>query len=178
MSRRHRKQAIQRAAMPMTQPTSGNVVTIPMSVWQSMMAHLSPQKQTAETFSPGAPLIPIPGITPKAGPRQFAYLPGYNLAGNDRTLLREYIPAFDQLRLLAQTYSAIGIAERIWCDLIPRMELQVTLRSDLKATGASDKQFQKEISGYQAFFEKPDGCDDIHEWLRKAIVEQTQIDAL
>jgi hypothetical protein len=178
MSKRHRNKPIQRASMPMTTATSGNVVTIPSSVWQAMLNSMAPQKGQAQTFSPGAPLEPIPGITPAAGPRQFAFMPGANLVGNDRTQLRDYIPAFEQLRLLAQTYSGIGMAERIWCDLIPRMELQVTIRPELKAQGADDKQFPKEISAYRTFFEKPDGYDDIHTWLRKAIVEQTQIDAL
>lgn len=177
-AKRHKQPTIQRASIPMSMPTSGNVVTIPASVWQAMLNHMAPQKDQSQTFSPGAPLEPIPGITPKAGPRQFAFMPGINLSGNDRTLLREYIPAFDQLRMLAQTYSAIGMAERVLCDLIPRMQVGVTLRPDLKAQGGNDKNFKKEISQYRAFFERPDGQDSIHEWLRKAIVDQTQVDAL
>jgi hypothetical protein len=169
---------LERAAMPVSAATSGPVVSIPLSVWNQMFQSMAPQKSQAETFSPGAPLQPIPGITPAAGPRQWSYPVGFNLAGNDRTLQRDYIPAFQQLRLLAQTYSAVGTAERIWCDLIPRMDMQVTLTDELKAAGKDDKDYTRERLGYLNFFEKPDGQDDYHEWLRKAIVDQTQIDAL
>lgn len=156
----------------------GGSVTIPAAMFMKILGNQAPQKDPAQTFAPGAPLEPIKGVTPAAGPRQWAYPIGINLNNVDRTLGIAGIPTFEQLRTLAMSYSGIGLAERTWCDLIPRMELQVTLRKHLKAQGMDDKDFQPEITKYKKRFEKPDGQDDYHEWLRKAIADQTQVDGL
>lgn len=156
----------------------GGSVTIPASLLMQIMGNQAPQKEQAQTFTPGAPLEPIIGVTPKQGPRQWAYPIGINLAGVDRTLGNQNIPSFEQLRTLAMSYSGINLAERVWSDLIPRMTLNVTLHDHLKKQGLSDKNFQPEITKYKKVFEKPDGQMNYHQWLRKAIVDQTQVDGL
>lgn len=179
MSKRYRRNnqaTVQRAMPTMGQP--GNAVTIPSSVFAAMLQHMAPQKNQASSFSPGTPLAPQKTVMPDAGPRTFSYPIGYNVSGIDRSLGVPDLPSFEQLRTLSRMYSGITLCQRVWFDLIPRMTVKVQLRPDLKSQGMSEKDYQKEISLYRNFFEKPDKVNSIHDWLRLAVKDQLQLDAL
>jgi hypothetical protein len=65
------------------------------------------QRPTTTLFPPGAPLVPIPGLTPPDGsPRQWAYPVGYNIGQRPRATEQT---SFEQLRNLAAIYDGIQI---------------------------------------------------------------------
>ena len=84
-------------------------------------------------FAPGAPITPTPGLTaPDGGPRQWAYPVGYNIAQRPRAT---ETTSFEQLRNLAALYDGIQICERVYFDLLGRLELRVLPRAELLAEG-------------------------------------------
>ncbi len=177
MSRRNRrKQAmIERANIP----TGGNVIS-PAQI-QAIIAQMGrPGKVSndANMFSPGTPMDTQAGADPKGLPRLFQYPLGYNTFTVDRTLGNQDVPAFQQIRNLAMLCDGIALCEKVWLDLIPKLTIKIQLRPDLEEGGANLKDYQKEVTAYSKFFERPDGINDFHSWLRIAVVEQTQIDAL
>jgi hypothetical protein len=65
------------------------------------------QRPTTTLFPPGAPLVPIPGLTPPDGSsRQWAYPVGYNIGQRPRATEQT---SFEQLRNLAALYDGIQI---------------------------------------------------------------------
>jgi Phage portal protein len=171
-----RKQAmIERAGIP----TGGNIIS-PAAI-QAIIAQMTrPGKPSdgTDAFSPGTSMEPQASVNPKGLPQLFQYPLAMNTLYPDRTLGNPEIPAFQQLRNLAQLCDGIALCEKVWLDLIPKLTIKIQLRPDLEEGGANLKDFQKEVSAYTKFFEKPDGINDFHSWLRIAIIEQTQIDAL
>lgn len=149
---------------------------------QALMAQMKAMQKSNSgvIYSPGLPLQPQPGVNPEGVPRQYSFPLAYNTSVVDRTRGTPGmdIPSFDQLRLLAEMYSGITISERVWLDLIPNLELKIGLTKAMKKQGYDDKDFQDEITTYEEWFEYPDGVHDTHSWLRMAIRDQTQIDAL
>lgn len=129
-------------------------------------------------FSPGVPLMPQPGVNKAGLPVQYQFPISYNTFPIDRSQGKPDIPSFQQLRTVAKLYSGITLCERAWFDMVPRMKLKISLHPDYVAQGYEEKDFQKEISFFRKWFEKPDGRRDIHTWLRMALREQTQIDEL
>jgi 2'-5' RNA ligase len=140
-------------------------------------------------FSPGQPLPPQPGVDPGGIPVRYPFPQAINTYPPDRSNGNPDIPSFQQLRMLAKMYSGITLCERTWFDLVPRMRAKITLKPEYVAQGYEEKDFQKEISYFKRWFEKPDGKHtaddgsaiggkDTHTWLRKALREQTQIDEL
>lgn len=184
MSRKSSKRAratLNRAAFPLQpQQQGGNLLTISPALLQQIINNMAPQKTQSNDFAPGSPLMPYKGITPKSGPRQYSFPVGYNLDFNDRTQGNQDIPTFTQLRTLARTYSGITVCERVWFDLVPRLTLDIGLNKKLSEAGAkpTDAKYAPRIAKWQQFFKKPDRVHDIHTWLRIALKEQTQIDAL
>lgn len=158
----------------------GNTITLPASVFTTMLQNLAPQKNQAQDFAPGSPLRPYQGVVPLGGPRQWSYIVGSNLNPNDRTLGNQDIPSFAQLRTFAQLYEGVGLCERVILDMIPKLTPKVVLRKDLAEQGMKETDYQSEISRWQKFVEMPSPAQqlDIHSWLRMAYTEQTQIDAL
>lgn len=188
MSRRSKKK-FQRAASPL-QGWPGNGMPggatkyIPAGQLQSLYAQtfygnkLNVPSQDATMFSPGVPLYPQPGVNKAGLPVQYQFPIAFNTFPVDRTSGNPDLPSFQQLRMLAKSYSGIALCERAWLDMVPRMELKIDLRPDLVAQGAEPKDYQKEMSYFLNWFQKPDGRRDIHTWLRMALREQTQIDEL
>lgn len=186
MSRNAKRKRFERAANPFGvgmrggSGVPGNVYVLPESVIKQVIANFAPQKQKSEMYSPGAPITPIPEITPKAGPRIFSYNTGYNISGVDRTLGRTNydIPSFQQLRMLAKLYAGIGLCERVILDMIPLLELDIVPVQGLLGDNETADKYQKDITTYKQWFEKPDRVHDTHSWLRMAWREQTQVDEL
>src|SRR5579864_2095910 len=89
--------------------------------------------QQAVAFPPGEPLAPVPGIAgPDGAPRQWAYPVGYNIAQRPRATEQT---SFEQLRNLAALYDGVQLCERVYFDLLGRLELRVVPRADLLAEG-------------------------------------------
>lgn len=177
MSRRSKRKqkTIERATMP----AGGNIIS--PAVIQAMLAQQGRPSKVASNeayFSPGKPLETQQGANPKGLPRLWQYPIAANTFAPDRTMGNQDIPAFQQLRNLATLCDGVALCEKVWLDLIPKLTIKIQLRKDLEEAGAKLSSYQKEISAYSKFFEKPDGVNDFHSWLRMAVVEQTQIDAL
>lgn len=177
MSRRTRRKqkTLERASVP----SGGNVIS-PAAI-QSMLAQMGKPGKIADDgayFSPGKPLDTQTGANPKGLPRLWQYPLASNTFPIDRTLGNQDVPAFQQLRNLAQLCDGVALCEKVWLDLIPKLTIKIQLRPELEVAGANLKDYQKEVAAYSKFFEKPDGVNDFHSWLRMAIIEQTQIDAL
>lgn len=184
MNKRARKKQLTRAA-PTLYPPGGGLIYVPPGQLQSTYGSVFyggsmkniPVGQTA-LYSPGVPLPAQPDVDPGGKPTQFRFPVSYNSFPVDRSLGRPDIPSFEQLRRLAKMYSGITLNERYWLDLVPRMSLDIRLKKAYVDQGAETKDYQKEITYFKNFWEKPDGRQDIHTWLRKALREQTQIDEL
>ncbi len=178
MSKRNKRNRATLERVQQQYPQGGTV--IPNALIQQFMAQIqqqSKQQQGQNSFSPGKPLDPQ-NVNPGGLPIAFRYPIAYNTSGLDRTLGNPDIPPFQQLRNLADLYEGIQLCEKVWLDLIPRLQLKITLRPELVSDTETDDTYQKEIAAYQTFFEKPDGVNDLHSWLRIAITEQLQLDAL
>lgn len=148
------------------------------SLLQYILNNRAPQRPKTHDLSPGAPIQPYKGAIPLMGPRQYPYQIGSNTTGVDRSEGDSNIPDFSQLRSLAYLYSGIGMCERVILDMVPRLVPQIKLKPHMVAKGYKEADFQKEISQYLTFFEKPDRKHDMHSWLKIAYQESTQIDAL
>jgi hypothetical protein len=171
---KRKQKAIQRAQQSILK--GGN--EIPTHVLQAALAKLQKGNSGTALFSPGKPLETQPGVNPSGLPRQWSFPIAYNVSGVDRTLNQQDIPPFAQLRNLADLYEGIALCEKVWLDLIPNLQLKIQLRPELVAQGEEESKYQKIITAYTTFFEKPDGMNDLHSWLRMAVIEQLQIDAL
>jgi hypothetical protein len=176
-----RAAAVQRASMPQQQ--GGSMMVIPQSMLQAILMQQSPQKNTqGESMLPGAPLVPYKGIMPKDGVRVWNYPIGWNIGYLSRSTQpdQQTIPTFQQLRNFARTYDGFQLCLRVWLDLIMKLKLQIKPRPDLIQDGddEDDPKWQKLAKPYYEFFEKPDKQLDLHQWLRKAITDQLEIDAL
>jgi 2'-5' RNA ligase len=177
MSKKQR--AIQRRATAQAMPSGG--VLIPQHIIAQAMAQMKTNNKTpgnTDLFSPGEPMTPQKGANPNNWPRQFSFPLSANTTSPDRSLQRPDIPSFQQLRNLAELYEGIGLCERVWLDLIPGLQLKIQVKPELQAQGVEIDKYLPRIKAITQLFQKPDGSRNIHSWLRMAIIEQTQIDAL
>jgi len=161
-----------------TPPAGANVVPYDPKLMAQMQQNFGPQKEQASAFSPGAPLLPTPGITLPSGPRGWTFPIGYNIGLLPRATEST---SFDTLRNLASLYDGIQLCEQVWFDYINKLELDIVPRKEvLAAAGGDEAIFQKDIARYKAIFEYPDpGNDlDLHSWLTMAVREQLELDAL
>jgi 2'-5' RNA ligase len=177
MSKKQR--AIQRRATAQAMPSGG--VLIPQHIIAQAIAQMKTNNKTqgnTDLFSPGEPMTPQKGANPNDWPRQFSFPLAYNTSSPDRTLQKPDLPSFAQLRKLAELYEGIMLCEKVWLDMIPKLQLKIQLKPELAAQGVDEKKYQKAIAAIMQFFEMPDKVNDLHSWLRIAITDQTQIDAL
>lgn len=182
-NKRIKNKHIKRAAP--TYPPGSGLMYVPAGQQQGILGQTfygsslknMPVAQT-NTFTPGIPLAPQSVVTPQGKPYQYRFPIAYNTFAVDRSLGDSEKPSFETLRRLAKMYSGITLCERYWSDMVPRMTLDIRLKKVFADAGAETKQYQKAINFFRDFWEKPDGKDDIHTWLRKALREQTQIDEL
>lgn len=186
MSRRVRKKktALNRAT-PMSLPGSGGLIYVPPGALQSTQGQVfygSSAKNIATgqsaLFSPGIPLQPQKNVNPGGYPVQWRFPVAVNTFTPDRALNDPERPSFQQLRSLAKLYEGVTLCERTWLDLVPRMQLKISLKPEYVAAGADDKDYQEEISYFYKWFESPDKMHDQHSWIRLCLREQTQIDEL
>lgn len=127
----------------------------------------------AAQFGPGTPIEATP-ITPDQTPRQFEYWSGVNTSLTPR---REYpklsLTPFEQLRQLARFYDIASICIETRINWMCSANWSIT---------AKDKRRQAELqplcSQVERFFRKPDGIQPFPTWLRAALVDQLEIDAL
>ncbi len=127
-------------------------------------------------FAPGQPLASV--LAGRDGmPRQFAYRPGYNFSlrprGTETT-------AFEQLRNLAALYDGIQLCERAYFDVLGRLELHVTPRSELLGDGedANAPRWREPATRIEAFLESPDRTQDLRSWLVAFVRDLLEIDAV
>jgi hypothetical protein len=183
MNKRNRKKrvALNRAT---TYPIGNGLMYVPGGQKQGISGQVFYGSQAsiptgqAALFSPGIPLYPQPNVNPLGQPIQYSFPVAWNTFPTDRTSGNPDIPSFQQLRSLAKLYSGIGLCERTWFDLVPRMKLKIDLKPEYVNAGADSKDYQTEISYFMAWFESPDKMHDLHSWIRMALREQTQVDEL
>src|SRR5574337_287504 len=90
------------------------------------------KEQAVTNFAPGTPPPPTALNGSQRAPRQWAYPVGFNLSQRPRAT---ETTTFEQLRNLAALYDGIQICERVYFDLIGRLELRVLPRAELLAEG-------------------------------------------
>ena len=156
---------------------SGGVNFKPVSdaTVNAMYQHLGPQSNQGYMYTPGAPIKPVPGITPPGGPRQFEYPVGYNIAQLPRGT-ETY--SFADLRNLAAMYYGIQLCQQVWFDYIAKLELVIEPRPDLLKENKDISEYADDIAFYQNFFSYPDREHDLHSWLQMAVRDQLEIDAV
>lgn len=137
-------------------------------------------KGSTALFPSGDPLPPQPNVNPQGLPIQFKFPISYNTFPVDRSLQQPDIPSFEQLRRLAKLDWGIGLCERKLLRMVLALKLKIKLTDAAVAGGAEEQDYQDEIKQFTAFFSKPDPQHDvnIHEWIQRSIIEQTQIDEL
>ncbi|HEX6540800.1 MAG TPA: phage portal protein [Ktedonobacterales bacterium] len=137
-------------------------------------------QRTMASFAPGTPPLPArldgtPGRPPQ--PRQWAYPVGFNLTQRPRA---SETTTFEQLRNLAALYDGIQICERVYFDLIGRLELRVLPRAELLAEGedAAAPRWREPARRIEALLESPDRTQDLRSWLVAFVRDLLEIDAV
>jgi len=131
-----------------------------------------------EVFGPGEPLWPVEGLSAPGGlPRQWAFPPSYNVAQRPRLIEQT---GFEQLRNLAALYDGIQLCERVYFDLIGRLEPRVVPRPEALAEGedGTGRQWQFDRRRVEAFLESPDRTQDLRSWLVALVRDLLEIDAV
>jgi len=129
------------------------------------------------SFAPGTPppATALDGIGRQ--PRQWAYPVGFNLTQRPRAT---ETTTFEQLRNLAALYDGIQICERVYFDLIGRLELRVLPRAELLADGedAASLRWREPARRIEALLESPDRIQDLRSWLVAFVRDLLEIDAV
>jgi hypothetical protein len=127
---------------------------------------------------PGEPLLPNLGVVPPdGGPRQWAYQVGYNIAQRPRATEQT---SFEALRNLAALYDGIQLCERVYFDIVSRLELSVDPRAELLADGedARAPRWRAAAAPIEALLEAPDRVQDLRSWLVAFVRDLLEIDAV
>ncbi len=131
-----------------------------------------------EIFSPGAPIRPTPGLGgPGGGPRQWAFPVGYNIAQYPRATEQA---SFEQLRSLAALYDGAQLCERVYFDVLGRLELRALPRAELLAEDErpTSPSWREATRRVEAFLESPDRAQDLRAWLVAFVRDLLEIDAV
>ena len=134
--------------------------------------------QASESFSPGEPIRPISGLSgPGGAPRQWSFPVGYNIAQYPRATEQT---SFAQLRSLAALYDGAQLCERVYFDMLGRLELHVTPRADVLAEGGqrTSPQLRETARRIEGFLESPDRSQDLRAWLVAFVRDLLEIDAV
>ena len=129
-------------------------------------------------FPPGEPLLPTAGLSSAdGGPRQWSFPVGYNIARLPRASEQT---SFEALRNLAALYDGIQLCERVYFDLLGRLELRVVPRADLLADGEDPRvpRWRNPAAAIEGFFETPDRVQDLRSWLVAFVRDLLEIDAV
>lgn len=167
-------------ALPPATPSGRNPRPINQdALLTQMQAQQAPAKQGTPMFAPGAPLTPATGLVNPFGPRQYQFPVGYNISVQPRSTEST---SFDTLRNLAALYDGIQLCEQVWLDTVAKLNLVVRPRPEITAEqgSASDSKYADKIRKYTDFFAYPDPGNgyDLKSWLRAAVRDQLQIDAV
>ncbi len=120
-------------------------------------------------FTPGQPPPPGPGIVAVDGtPRQFTFPAGYNIAQRPRAT---ELTSFELLRQFAALYVGVQLCERVYLDILGRLELRVVARAGGRADAATVRRIEDWLA-------RPDGERDLRAWLGAATRDLLEIDAL
>ncbi len=121
-------------------------------------------------FTPGQPLRPAPGMLPTDGaPRQFPFPAGYNIAQRPRG--GEATP-FEILRQFATLYDGIQICERVYLDILGRLDARIV------PDRMGDRLAAASVERIQGFLASPDGTHDLRGWMAAATRDLLEIDAV
>ncbi len=134
--------------------------------------------QTSESFSPGEPIRPTPGLSgPGGSPRQWSFPVGYNIAQYPRATEQT---SFAQLRSLAALYDGAQLCERVYFDMLGRLEAHVTPRTESIVEGehATSPQLRETARRIEGFLESPDRSQDLRAWLVAFVRDPLEIDAV
>jgi hypothetical protein len=133
--------------------------------------------ETMVSFAPGTPAPPTALDGSGRQPRQWAYPVGFNLTQRPRAT---ETTTFEQLRNLAALYDGIQICERVYFDLIGRLELRVLPRTELLADGedATAPRWREPAQRIEALLESPDRIQDLRSWLVAFVRDLLEIDAV
>lgn len=129
-------------------------------------------------FPPGEPLRPTPGLTDAGGgPRQWAYPVGTNIGQLPRASEQT---SFEALRNLASLYDGIQLCERVYFDIVSRLELRVAPRADILAAGEdpASPRWREGARRIEALLESPDRSGDLRSWLVALTRDLLEIDAV
>jgi hypothetical protein len=128
-------------------------------------------------FPPGEPIRPAAGIVPADGaPRDFEYQVGYNIGQRPRATEQT---SFEALRNLAALYDGVQLCERVYFDLIGRLELKVQPREELLQEGEDAKAPRwRNPAAIEGFLECPDRVQDLRSWLVAFTRDILEIDAI
>lgn len=129
-----------------------------------MQTNAAPQATPVTMYAPGAPLPVIPGIESPDGPRVRDYPVSINVYALPRS---SEDTSFEQLRKLADLYYGIRLCERVWFDVINRLEPKIALKPGLLPDGESeqDAKWQKIIAPALDFVACPDREHSLADWL-------------
>lgn len=136
----------------------------------------SPGAQVA--FPPGEPLPPTDGLaSPEGAPRQWAYPVGFNIYQRSRAGEQT---SFEALRNLAAMYDGIQLCERVYFDVLARLEPVVLPRAGALEPGEdiSSQRLREPIRRIEAFLESPDRTQDLRSWLIAFVRDLLEIDAI
>jgi len=129
-------------------------------------------------FAPGRPQPGVAGLAGPGGvPRQWAYAPGYNWSQRPRGTEST---SFEQLRNLAALYDGIQICERVYFDVLGRLELRVLPRANALDAGedAGAPRWREPARRIEAFLESPDRAQDLRSWLVAFVRDLLELDAV
>ena len=161
--------------MPLS--AASNFVPADQAIMDVMYQALAPQNPQTATplYSPGVPLLPISGVTPPTGPRQWSFPVGTNISMVPRGE-EEY--SFDDLRAIARMYDGAQICVQVWLDYVSKLQVSIELRPELQTEDLDRSKYVKDIAFYTDWFAYPDKQHDMKSWLRLATKETLEIDAL
>ncbi len=132
----------------------------------------------SEPFSPGEPIRPTPGLGgPGGAPRQWAFPVGYNITQYPRATEQT---SFAQLRSLAALYDGAQLCERVYFDVLGRLELRALPRAELLAENErpDSPRWREATRRIEAFLESPDQTQDLRAWLVAFVRDLLEIDAV
>jgi hypothetical protein len=166
-----------------TPPPQSTVTPISQDILNQMQQAMAPQDKTQGMFAPGAPIKPVPGMAPATGPRIWQYPIGYNIGQLPRST---ETTAFQTLRNLAGLYEGIQMCEQVWFDLCSKPELVIKPRDELTQDENGDPippaeiqaKYGARIAKWKTFFAKPDQKRSLKRWMRRALKEVLEVDAL
>jgi hypothetical protein len=88
--------------------------------------------------------------------------------------------SFEQLRNLAALFDGIQLCERVYFDVIGRLELRVLPRMDAldESEDANAPRFREPARRIEALLESPDRAQDLRSWLIAFVRDLLELDAV